>query len=141
LAQGRIIKQGQRIHASVPFIQGNYQPWALLPDDHEYTRITWKEITQQGVKNDIGWVDNLKNILELDIFDIWQGKIIIQELKLQIDPNDDPNNKLDKLLIGRLNFIASYRMFDFMAADGTLTIAIHYISTRCLSSSRSARNR
>jgi hypothetical protein len=63
--QGRLIKPGQLIHASVAFQKG-YTPKADLPPEWG---LKWHDILGKGEKEDLDWTNNLRHALELDLFD------------------------------------------------------------------------
>ncbi|KAJ7135949.1 hypothetical protein C8R44DRAFT_608626 [Mycena epipterygia] len=73
LSQGRVIKPGQRIHASVAFIK-NYRPKATLPEGTK----KWEDILCKGDKDGILWTRGLEDILERDLFDLSNTRVLIE---------------------------------------------------------------
>jgi hypothetical protein len=98
LKQGRVIKPGQKIHASVPFIEKNYKPKANFADG--MTRKTWDDILRKGKQDEISWAKEIEEILEMDLFDHSNVTTILNELELNLENFE---------LIGRLEFLASTR--------------------------------
>jgi hypothetical protein len=99
LKEGRVIKPGQKIHASVAFIE-DYKPKANFAEG--MTQKTWDDILIQGKQDEISWTKEILEILEMDLFDHLNVKTIIDEL-IQVAENFQ--------LIGRLEFLASTRTF------------------------------
>jgi hypothetical protein len=98
LKKGRVIKPGQKIHASVAFIE-DYEPKANFAEG--MTLKTWDDILRKGKQDEISWTKEIQEILEMDLFDHSNVKTIIDELKLNME---------NFQLIGRLEFLASTRM-------------------------------
>ncbi|KAI9455298.1 hypothetical protein F5148DRAFT_1226410 [Russula earlei] len=65
LGQGRTIMPGQKIHASVAFIQ-NYQPKAKFSVDVEGG--DWIRILGTGRQDSFDWTDPIRDLMELDLF-------------------------------------------------------------------------
>ncbi len=59
---------GQRVHASVCFIGGDYKPKATFHPD--FGDIEWKRIVGVGKLDTVAWAEGIKGILEMDLFDI-----------------------------------------------------------------------
>jgi hypothetical protein len=87
-----VIKQGQKIHASVAFIKG-YTPQAAFANGFK-----WGRITEKGRQYGVGWARGIEDILEMDLFDHSNVKTIMEEVKR--DVNNLP-------FINRLEFLAS----------------------------------
>jgi hypothetical protein len=101
LSKPRVIKPGQKIHASVAFIK-NYAPIAIL-------RIgNWRDILGKGSRSEISWADGLRDILELDLFDLSNTQALIEDA-----PHD--NTSLD-----RLRFLSSTRTGYFACCHGII---------------------
>ena len=82
MGKGRVIKPGQKIHASVAFIQG-YEPRATFSDDVE--RGSWLRILTQGRPDRIDWANEIKDLLELDLFDHTRLKFILDDIEMNMD--------------------------------------------------------
>ena len=98
MKDGRVIKPGQKIHASVAFIE-DYKPKANFAEG--MTQKTWDDILGMGKQDQISWTKEIQEILEMDLFDHSNVKTIIDELELNMENSQ---------LIGRLEFLASTRM-------------------------------
>jgi hypothetical protein len=104
VGQGRVIQPGQLIHASVAFKRGDrYTPKAEFPAGMKGK--SWEAIIGQGHKDDIGWADDLKDFLEMDLFDHSQAQSLIDDL------SQGKGNASDSLK--RLSHFALYGMFLF----------------------------
>lgn len=99
---GRIIKPGQRVHASLCFIQGSYIPNAKFHPDIACTGIKWEDIVGVGMLDNMKWVKGIEHILEMDLFDISGVPDMIQRYMDESDPMEWGE---------RLEFLASIRMF------------------------------
>ncbi|ETW76212.1 hypothetical protein HETIRDRAFT_329764 [Heterobasidion irregulare TC 32-1] len=62
--KGRMIMEGQHIHASVAFKDKHYAPKATLTD------FDFKELVGTGKDNDSSWTERFEQILEMDLFDL-----------------------------------------------------------------------
>ena len=82
MGKGRVIKPGQKIHASVAFIQ-DYEPRATFSDAVE--RGSWLRILTKG-RQDMDWTDKIKDLLELDLFDHSRLRILLDDIKESRDP-------------------------------------------------------
>jgi hypothetical protein len=78
MGKGRVIKPGQKIHASVAFIQ-SYEPRATFSDDVEGG--SWLRILTQGRRDSIEWANEIKDLLELDLFDHTRLKILLDGIE------------------------------------------------------------
>ncbi|KAF8873815.1 hypothetical protein BD779DRAFT_1451418 [Infundibulicybe gibba] len=67
LADPRIIKPGQKIHASVAFVGSGYHPKAKF--SKEAPKNQWNHIVGKGNKWNPEWAHGLGDLLELDLFD------------------------------------------------------------------------
>ena len=92
-----MIKPGQKIHASVAFIE-DYKPKANFAEG--MTKKTWNDILRKGKQDQISWTEKIQDILEMDLFDHSNVKTIIDKLELDME---------DSQLIRRLEFLASTR--------------------------------
>lgn len=97
--QGRVIKPGQKIHTSVCFIR-DYQPKALL--NCKIENVSWGQILSKGRTDDLSWVKDAPEILELDLFDILEVDRLISGSVENIEESPD-------LFIGRLKFLSLTR--------------------------------
>ncbi|KAJ7167522.1 hypothetical protein C8R46DRAFT_1093281 [Mycena filopes] len=73
-SKGRIIKPHQKIHASVAFIK-DYKPRAILSNHIK----EWDDILEKGSRDELSWAEGLKDILELDLFDLSNVRLLIDE--------------------------------------------------------------
>jgi hypothetical protein len=80
LAGARVIKPGQRVHASVAFIH-NYKPKATLKKSK--AEIEWSDIIGKGQNYKVDWADGL-GLLEMDLFDYSRATAIIEQAKSNI---------------------------------------------------------
>ncbi|KAF8801532.1 hypothetical protein BYT27DRAFT_7198051 [Phlegmacium glaucopus] len=74
--EGRVIKPGQKIHASVSFIKdykskAKFSPGMVDGD--------WSSVVNKGRQDDISWMKGIENLLELDLFDYSNVKKIIDD--------------------------------------------------------------
>ncbi|KAJ7440547.1 hypothetical protein B0H11DRAFT_2352530, partial [Mycena galericulata] len=92
LSNGRVVKPEQKIHASVAFIK-NYQPKAILPPGTK----GWQDILEKGSRNELSWTDDLRDILEMDLFDLSNTKALIN------------NASSDNTSFDRLRFLSTTR--------------------------------
>jgi hypothetical protein len=90
-----VIKPGQKIHASVAFIE-DYEPSANFAEG--MTLKTWDDILRKGRQDEISWAKEIEEILEMDLFDHSNVTTIINELELNLE---------NFQLISRLEFLAS----------------------------------
>ena len=97
-AQGRVIKPGQKIHASVAFIY-NYVPKATLSTYGDGR--DWSHIVGKGKQNSTEWAAGIKDLLEMDLFDFSNPRVIIQQVENDMD---------NPFLTDGLLFMASIRM-------------------------------
>jgi hypothetical protein len=82
MGKGRVIKPGQKIHASVAFIR-NYEPRAVFSDGVE--KGDWLRILTKGRKDTVDWSNEIKDFLELDLFDHSRLKILLDNLQKNMD--------------------------------------------------------
>ena len=106
LAGARKIKPGQKVHASVAFIHGNYKPKATL--QRSGAEIEWERILGKGNKDNVDWADGLQHLLEMDLFDYSNGAAITVGLA--------KNEIHNTFFTGRLQFMASFGAFSSMVA-------------------------
>jgi hypothetical protein len=92
-----VIKPGQKIHASVAFIEQEYRPKANFAEGMTWK---WDDILRMGKQDEISWTKEIEGILEMDLFDHLNVPALIHDLKTNID-------KLES--IGRLGFLAHTR--------------------------------
>ena len=73
---------GQKLHSSIAFCAGSYNPKAALPQQRR-----WDELIATGQRFDQDWAIEWKDILEMDIFD----HAIMPEIvdKLKSEPGGD----------------------------------------------------
>lgn len=92
---------GQKIHASVSFIR-NYKPQATFAKG--MTEKGWDAIAGKGRRDGVDWANEIKEIMEMDLFDHSPAnvKLIIEEIK-----RDMRNTNFTS----RLEFMASTRMW------------------------------
>ena len=95
LARGRVIQPGQKIHASVCFIGGDYIPKARFSED--VTDIDWTRLVGIGKQDGFDWARPIEGILEMDLFDLSNVKVIVDEVRRDL-------NNVD--FLGRLEFLA-----------------------------------
>jgi hypothetical protein len=76
-----VIKPGQKIHASVAFIQ-NYQPRARFSDDVEGG--DWLRVLTAGRQDRFEWT-KITDFLELDLFDYSRAELLINNLRRSKD--------------------------------------------------------
>jgi hypothetical protein len=81
MGKGRVIKPGQKIHASVAFIQ-NYEPHAIFSDGIDTG--DWLRILMKGRQDTFDWHKEIKDILELDLFYLSGLKIILDDMQKNI---------------------------------------------------------
>lgn len=93
--KGRLIKPGQRIHASVAFIK-SYTPKALIAMNAQST-ITWDNILTSGRQDNLNWS---QDILDMDLFDLESVPLIVDAIRADLNSTD---------LVGRLDFLALTR--------------------------------
>jgi hypothetical protein len=120
LAGVRVIKPGQKVHASVAFID-KYSPNATLLKSE--ARIEWDRILGRGERDSIDWANGLETLLEMDLFDYLNAPMIIALAKSDIH---------NTFFIRRLEFMASFRTF------GSMGTGISVVTYCNLSSGRSA---
>ncbi|KAJ7900848.1 hypothetical protein B0H13DRAFT_1883251 [Mycena leptocephala] len=72
-SEGRRIKPGQKIHASVAFIK-NYKPKAILTSKDK----GWHDILGKGSKSELAWTEDLRDILEMDLFDLSKTPALVE---------------------------------------------------------------
>ncbi|KAJ6589856.1 hypothetical protein DFH09DRAFT_217728 [Mycena vulgaris] len=72
-SEGRVIKPGQKIHASVAFIK-NYQPKAILPPEAK----GWHRILGKGRTDELSWTEDLQDIVEMDLFDLSKTPALVE---------------------------------------------------------------
>lgn len=86
--RGRKVQLGQKIHASVVFSEPNYQPKAALPEIpkisaaekwHALRRVR-STVTSPGETGFV-WPDELKDLLEEDIFDVAAANVVVENLE------------------------------------------------------------
>ncbi|KAJ6548693.1 hypothetical protein B0H19DRAFT_1265495 [Mycena capillaripes] len=99
--EGRRIKPGQKIHASVAFKKG-YTPEAILPENGK----GWDDILEKGSKTEFSWTENLGDILEMDLFDLSKTPILVEAV---ISSLDAAISNLDRSSFDRLRFLAKTR--------------------------------
>ena len=76
-----MIQPGQKIHASVAFIQ-DYEPLAKFSERIE--KGDWLRILCKGRQDSFEWSDKIKELLELDLFDHTRVKPLIEEIKRDV---------------------------------------------------------
>jgi len=96
LWKGRVIKKGQKIHASVAF-KRNYTPKAKFAHD---VKQDWSNILGKATPENLSWVGGMEDILEFDLFDHSNVNVITTINEINRDTSNYP-------LIGRLKFLAS----------------------------------
>jgi hypothetical protein len=96
-----VIKPGQKIHASVAFIN-NRTPKANLSG--ELTENGWNDIVGKGKSDRIDWADELEGLLEMDLFDYANVETIMELAR---------SDMCNTLATGRLEFLASTGTFSF----------------------------
>ncbi|KAK0451380.1 uncharacterized protein EV420DRAFT_1560698 [Desarmillaria tabescens] len=106
---GRTIVPQQRVHASVAFIDSSYRPSASFAGD----KVTkWEHLIGEGRVEDLSWVDQWQDILDIDVYD---GHVqdTIHELMHMIQKPTYTTYYLDYLepgpvvrLLRRLSFMA-----------------------------------
>lgn len=96
-----MIKPGQKIHASVAFIN-NRTPKANLSG--ELTENGWNDIVGKGKSDRIDWADELEGLLEMDLFDYANVETIMELAR---------SDMCNTLATGRLEFLASTGTFSF----------------------------
>ncbi|KAJ7484542.1 hypothetical protein FB451DRAFT_1232827 [Mycena latifolia] len=117
LSKGRVIKPGQKIHASVAFIK-NYKPKAILPSK----TTGWKDILEKGSRLEHSWTTKLRDILEMDLFDLSNIKALIEDAKF------------DHISFDRLRFLSSTR--EGAASIGNAEPALQLFTTTLNSTER-----
>ena len=85
MGKGRVIKPGQKIHASVAFIQ-NYEPRAIFSEGVEEG--DWLRILTKGRQGSFNWANEAKDLLELDLFDHSRLKIYLEKLQKNINDSE-----------------------------------------------------
>jgi hypothetical protein len=76
--KGRVIREGQKIHASVAFKNGyRYTPQAISPEGFP----SWYRIVGTGQMDDIAWAKDLNDIIEMDLFDFTEAGSMMTQLK------------------------------------------------------------
>ena len=101
LSRGRVIQPGQKIHASVCFIGGGYTPKARFSEDVTGDWDTdWSKLigVAIGKKDGLDWARPIEDILEMDLFDLSNVKLIVDRARGDL-------NNVD--FMGRLHFLAS----------------------------------
>ncbi|KAF4604337.1 hypothetical protein EYR40_001516 [Pleurotus pulmonarius] len=83
--QGRIIKPGQKIHASVAFCEDPYRPKAILPPNA--TR-GWDALVGRGKRSDLQWTQGWEHLLEMDIFNQSTASQCLDTLKTLKDTSE-----------------------------------------------------
>ncbi|KAF7441271.1 hypothetical protein PC9H_001620 [Pleurotus ostreatus] len=83
--QGRIIKPGQKIHASVAFCEDPYRPKAILPPNA--TR-GWDALVGRGKRSDLQWTQGWEDLLEMDIFNQSTASQCLDTLKTLKDTSE-----------------------------------------------------
>ena len=74
--RGRKIKPGQKVHSSIAFCKGSYQPKAILPQERRLS-----ELVGKGKLSHREWVKGWEDLIEMDIFDLSLMSNIIEMLK------------------------------------------------------------
>lgn len=70
MSQGRIIKPGQKVHASFCFMDPKgYTPKATF-DPELAGKISWEKIIGVGRIDDTRWADEIEEFIEKDLFDV-----------------------------------------------------------------------
>jgi len=110
----RKIKPGQKVHASVAFIHGNYKPKATLR--RSGAEIEWERILGKGNKDNVDWADGLQHLLEMDLFDYSNGAAITVGLA--------KNEIHNTFFTGRLQFMASFGAFSSIVAVNDIFLNI-----------------
>ncbi len=98
--KGRLIMPGQRVHASVCFIEGDYVPKARFHPD--FGGAEWKKIIGVGKLDNVAWAEGIERLLEMDLFDISGIPQVIRKYTEEREP--DPKEWSE-----RLEFLASIR--------------------------------
>jgi hypothetical protein len=96
-----MIKPGQKIHASVSFIQGYKSQATFSPG---MAAKGWKSLVGKGQREGSNWAKGIEHLLELDLFDYSKVETIIKEIKRDLGKRQ---------LIDLLGFIALSRRFTF----------------------------
>ncbi|KAJ6528316.1 hypothetical protein DFH09DRAFT_935278, partial [Mycena vulgaris] len=65
LGKGRVIVEGQLVHASVAFKNKDYRPRARILN----SSLSWGSLVDHGNRDDISWADEWQPRLEMDLFD------------------------------------------------------------------------
>lgn len=68
---------GQTIHASVCFIDKAYVPKAKFHPDFPIR--DWERIVGVGMLSDTAWADQIKDVLEMDLFDVFEVPQVLQK--------------------------------------------------------------
>ncbi|TDL30078.1 hypothetical protein BD410DRAFT_850420 [Rickenella mellea] len=104
---GRKIQRGQKIHASVALCPKDYEPKAKLAFDDKFK---WSKIVGRGSITDIKWTIDLKDYLELDIFDYSMAKDITGRLIRSLASNTE----IDPQVLFRLSVMVLSSMFSIV---------------------------
>ena len=98
-----MIMKGQKVHASLCFVQGDYTPKATFHPD--FGDLKWENIIGVGRLDDIGWAKGLENDLEFDLFDIPSIPSVIRGYI---------EGQNSQVWAERLEFMATIRKFKLM---------------------------
>lgn len=66
------------MHASAAFAKSGYLPAAKLPKTSDKD---WSKIIGNGVKADLGWIQDWGDLLEKDIFDVSSASKVLEEIE------------------------------------------------------------
>lgn len=114
MGRGRVIVEGQRIHASVAFKQCDYLPKAKgATDDIPWKSLIGKGLTEQGTVEDISWAHNFHNLLDMDLFDPSYVEEIIRQFKNLSDldkAKEDNLRRLSFMALSCESFINKYQL-------------------------------
>jgi len=78
LGQGRQIRLGQKVHASVAFCDKEYRPKAKFSQGD--TELLWDRLIASGNKSDLDWARPCDGLLEMDIFDMATAATAIDKI-------------------------------------------------------------
>ena len=92
------MQKGQKIHASVAFMQG-YTPKASMPND---ISVVWEDILTSGNRLTFRWA---KDILQMDLYDLEGVSKLVDEIRANPESGD---------LIARLSFMALTRTYSLL---------------------------
>jgi hypothetical protein len=94
-----MIKQGQKLHASLAFMKKKYCPQATFSVDK--ADMSWNKIIGIGEETTTDWIPYcLSDLLELDLFD----HSAVPDILKRLDDRSSYNTKVE--LLGRLAFMA-----------------------------------